>query len=143
MKARKTQNKIQTQILKTSNKNNARVHFPSCFIIKNGHRVSVFLLFIFLSNWLTIKMVRFLSVGVHSVRQQEKRNIFALNDTQAQRIPVGFASLIITLSRNSTAFFKPSSIVIKLSSCSIERTLSYPQRRRLETKSLQNVSPLP
>ena len=42
----------------------------------------------------------------------------------AQLIVVGFSSLIIIPFRNSTALRRPSSMVITLSSCSIERTLS-------------------
>ena len=43
---------------------------------------------------------------------------------QAQDIVVGFSSVMITLFRKSTALRKPSSIVMTLSSCSIDRTRS-------------------
>ena len=46
------------------------------------------------------------------------------NKTHAQPIVVGLGSLMTDGRRNSTAFFRPSSMLMRLSSCSIERTRS-------------------
>ena len=50
--------------------------------------------------------------------------VFLPPQHQAQDIVVGFSSVMITLFRKSTALRKPSSIVMTLSSCSIDRTRS-------------------